>query len=211
MNPRPPHAPADPRPFSQVLRELASAGDGELRVRDVIEAFGERAFGALLLFLGLLSLIPIPGATTLTGVPLVFVAVQLIIGRQSLWLPRRVLEGGVDRENFRRRIERALGWVERAERLTRPRLAWATSDLGERLIGLVCLVMACVLVLPIWFGNFVPAVAVILLALGLLQRDGVFVLLGAVAAAGAFVVLALVWGTVVAGVVGTWEWLTARF
>ena len=211
MNPRPPHQ-HDPRPLSQLLRELAGRdGDPQLRVHEVIEAFDERAFGGVLIFLGLLSLIPIPGATTLTGVPLIFVAVQLMMGRETLWLQRRLMSAGVDRANFCKGLERRLGWIERAERLTRPRLLWAVSGPGERLIGLACLLMALVLVLPLWFGNLLPALAVILLSLALLQRDGLLVLLGFAAAIGSFVVLFLVWGSVVAGLVGTWEWVAARF
>jgi hypothetical protein len=211
MNPRPPHQ-HDPRPLSQLLRDLAGRdGDPELRVQEVIEAFDERAFGGILVFLGLLSLIPIPGATTLTGIPLIFVAVQLLMARETLWLPRKVMCGGIDRGRFCQGIQRWLPWIERAERLTRPRLNWAVSEIGERLIGLVCLLMALVLVLPLWFGNFLPAIAVILLSLALLQRDGLLVLLGFAAAIGSFVVLFLVWGTVVAGLVGTWEWVTTRF
>ena len=212
MNPRPPHEPEDCRPFSEVLRELAASdGDPQLRVSEIIESFGERAIGAVMSFLGLLSLIPIPGATTVTGVPLIFVAVQLVLGRETLWLPRGMLRAGVERSNFRGGVERALRWIARAERLTGPRLLWATNDLGERVIGLLCLTLACVLVLPIWLGNFVPAVAVILLALGLFQRDGVFVVLGAVAAVAAFVLLILAWGAVVAVALETWAWIAGRF
>ncbi|HEX8570017.1 MAG TPA: exopolysaccharide biosynthesis protein [Caulobacteraceae bacterium] len=212
MNPRPPPHEHDPRPLSEVLRELAGrSGDPELRVGEVIDTFDERAFGGILIFLGLLSLIPIPGATTLTGIPLIFVAVQLIMGRETLWLPRKLLRSGVSRANFCEGLQRWLRWIEKAERLTKPRMRWATSTAAERLIGLVCLVMALVLVLPLWFGNLLPAIAVILLSLALLQRDGVLVLMGFAAAIGSFVVLFLVWGTVVAGVVGTWEWIVTRF
>ena len=138
-------------------------------------------------------------------------AVQLIMGRETLWLPRKVMNGGVNRANFCSGLQRWLKWIQRAERLTRPRLRWATSQPAERLIGVVCLIMALVLVLPLWFGNFLPATAVILLSLALLQRDGVLVLLGFATAVASFVVLFLVWGSVVAGLVGAWEWLTGRF
>jgi hypothetical protein len=210
MNPRrPPHQ--DPRPFSEVLRALAASGEEQLRVSEIVETFEERAMAAVMIFLGLLSLIPIPGLTTATGVPMILVSLQLVGGRETLWLPSRVAAVGVDRANFRAGVERALVWVERAERLTRPRYLWATEELGERFIGLVCLIMSCVLILPLWFGNFVPGVAVILLSLALLQRDGLFVLLGTLTAIGAFVVLFLVWGTIVTGLVKTWEWATGLF
>ena len=84
------------------------------------------------------------------------------------------------------RLPRSVGRIydpARAERLLRPRLLWLTCALGERLIGAVCLFLAVVLVLPIPFGNMLPAAAISLLALGVLERDGLWVIAGLITAA----------------------------
>ena len=83
--------------------------------------------------------------------------------------------------------------LARAERLLRPRLLFVTSIAGERVIGGLCLVLALVLALPIPLGNMLPAIAISLMALGVLERDGVWVIGGAVIGALSLVV---VWGVV---------------
>ena len=72
----------------------------------------------------------------------------------------------------------------------------SNSVLNERLIGAACLLLAVILVLPIPLGNLPPAVAICAFALGLLQRDGVAVLVGWAATLGSLVIVLLVSGTV---------------
>lgn len=165
--------------FSEVLRNLATQDGDELSINDVICAFGERAFGALMLTVGLLNLLPWPpGGTTIVGAPLLFITVQLAIGQDQLWLPRWVRRASFSRRNFRTGLRRVEPWLGRAERLTKPRLRWAVTGPSERLIGIAALLLTCVLVLPIPGGNFVPALVIVTFALALVQRDGMLALLG---------------------------------
>ena len=176
-----PAAPADDDTlrFSQVLRSLGEGEEARLSVNDIVRAFGERAFGALMLCVGLINLIPWPpGGTTITGAPLLFITAQLAIGHERLWLPRRLLTASFDRSNFRSGLKRVLPALEKVERITKPRFRWAVGGIGERLIGLVCLLLTCILVLPIPGGNLLPALIIVVFAVGLVQRDGIVVLLG---------------------------------
>ena len=205
------HEP-EPARFSEVLRGLAEAPGERLSINDIVQVFGERAFGALMLFVGLLNLLPLPpGGTTVTGAPLLFLSFQLAVGRETLWLPRWMCRTSVSRAHYREGLEKALPWLERAERLTRPRLAWVTGDVGERLIGLACFLLSCVLVLPIFLGNIAPAIAIVLLSLGLIQRDGLMVLLGWFAVAVAVGLLVLAWSVIVATATGVLTWFVERF
>src|SRR5690606_38862765 len=68
--------------------------------------------------------------------------------------------------------------IRRMERLLRPRLLLLTGPLGERLLALIALALAIILALPIPFGNWPPALAIVLFALALLERDGLFYVLG---------------------------------
>ncbi|MDP8916111.1 MAG: exopolysaccharide biosynthesis protein [Pseudomonadota bacterium] len=178
--------------FSEVLRGLAAAPEERLSVHQVVEAFGERAFGALMLFVGLLNLIPWPpGGTTLFGAPLLFITAQLAMGREVLWLPKCICRISFDRTNFARGLKRILPALEKVERLTKPRAALFIGTVAERLIGVAALLLSCVLVLPIWGGNFAPAVAICIFAVALVQRDGVVAIAGWVAVAVSVTVLAL--------------------
>lgn len=214
-------APPPPREdesarFSTVLEALASRPGDRLTLREMVDAFGERAFGAVLLLVSLINLLPLPpGGTTVTGAPLLLIALQLAIGRDTLWLPRRLLDAAVSRSNFARGVARVRPVLRAAERLSRPRLPGLATGAAERLIGVVCAVLAFVLILPIPFGNFVPAFTCALFSLALMQRDGVAALAGWGMTGVTVGILAVVWRTVQRAVERllpqAWEWLVGLF
>ena len=198
--------------FSEVLRGLAEAEGDRLSIDEIVQAFGERGFGAIMLLVSLLNLLPLPpGSTTVTGAPLLILSFQMMLGRETVWLPRWMCRAAVSREGFRRGVKRVLPWLEKAERLTRPRLTWAVTGPAERLMGLACFLLSCVLVLPIWLGNMAPAAAIAALSLGLIQRDGVLVLIGWGVVAVAVGLLVLAWSVIVATAINSWQWLVTRF
>jgi hypothetical protein len=167
------------KPLSAVLQEVAEAGNGRITIGQLADSFGGRALGALLLVFGLACTLPLPpGATTVFGLPLVFLGPQLLFGARGVWMPDRLRRRGVDATDLRRGLPRVLPWLRRAENVSRPRLHFLFSDLGQRAIGLVCTLLALVLILPIPFGNLLPGAAVSVMALSLLQRDGALLLLG---------------------------------
>lgn len=189
--------PEGERRFSTVLEALATADASRLTLRELVAAFGERAFGAVILLISLLNLIPLPpGGTTITGAPLVLISAQLLLGRETLWLPRWAMDASLDRARFARGVARVIPWVKRAERLSRPRLPAFVTTFAERLIGLACLILAIVLVLPIPFGNFPPALTMAVFGLALMQQDGLAALIAWTGAAISFGILAVVWKTV---------------
>jgi len=182
------------KPLSAILREVAAREEPTVSIAELTELFGGRALGALLLVFSLACTLPLPpGGTTIFGAPLVLLAPQLVIGARAPWLPRRVRERTIDTRHLRRGLPKALGWLERVEAVSRPRLAFLFGAIGERAIGVVCTVLAVVLILPIPLGNILPAVAVSVLSLALVQRDGALALFGYLLAAlsGSVLVLAV--------------------
>ena len=168
-----------PPPLSAVLREIAERDAETISIGELMECFGGRAMGALLLVFGLACLLPLPpGGTTIFGAPLVLLAPQLMIGRPTPWVPRRLRARALAIADFRRGLPRLLNRLEAVEAISRPRLAFLFSPLGERAIGLVCTALALVLILPIPLGNVLPAAAVSVLSLSLVQRDGFIALAG---------------------------------
>jgi hypothetical protein len=180
------------KPLSRLLRELAEPREGVIHVEEIVERFGRRAFGGLLFAFSIPNLLPLPpGSSTVLGLPLVLVAPQVMVGSRSLWLPRAVRRRGLDRKALGKAFDRLLPRLEKLEMLLAPRLGWLFGAVGDRVIGLVCTVLALVLILPIPFGNLLPAAAMALLSLGLVQRDGIVLLLGYAAAAASAGVLVL--------------------
>lgn len=186
------------RRLSEVLRDLQAGEEERVSVRDIVEALRDRSFAPLMvIFAAPNVLLFIPGSSVFTGLPLMILALQLCLGRRDLWLPRFVAERSIGRESFTRIVSVSVPHVMRIERLAKPRLWPASHLLAERTIGLAAFILAVFLFLPIPFANGLPAVAIIMLALGLSERDGywlagglVLTLLSTVIAAGMVVVIA---------------------
>lgn len=167
----------------QRLREAAAALQAErVSVAQLLQAHGPAAQGGLLLLLVVPCLLPIPGTGTVLGLAVLHLAWSMWRGQRAPVLPRRAAElqmSGV----WARRVLHTLARVYAlAARLARARHPWALAAPAERLVALAMMVMAVVLVLPIPFGNLLPALALLLMALGLAFRDGASVLAGLAAA-----------------------------
>jgi hypothetical protein len=194
------HTDRNRKPLSAILREASESDSENISIGELMELFGGRALGALLLVFSLICVLPLPpGSTTVFGAPLVLLAPQLLIGSRAAWLPRKVRERCISTDDLRRGLPRALPWLERVEAVSRPRFAWLFGTVGQRLIGLVCTVLALVLILPIPLGNMLPAAAVSVLSLSLVQRDGILALLGYCLAGASVGVLVLAAGMISRG------------
>ena len=173
------HGAAAPPPLSALLQALAlQPGRERVSVRDLIEALGDRALGALLFLFAFPNVLPVPpGTSAVLGLPLVFLAAQLMLGLRP-WLPGLLASRSMSQADFAATVRRIMPWVQRGERLLRPRLGWLARPPLEYAIGAVCLLLALVLTLPVPLGNVLPAVAISLLALAIVERDGLWVLAG---------------------------------
>ncbi|HEU4409757.1 MAG TPA: exopolysaccharide biosynthesis protein [Polyangiaceae bacterium] len=189
-----PPAPARRR-MSGLLRSLASEWPGErLTLGDLENALGDRSFGVLLLVLSIPALVP--GVATVATVPLVLLGLQLALGHATPWMPAFVRRRAMAKADFARIVRRVAPLVERVERYLRPRPSLLVAPAGERLVGALCAVLAALLPVPLPFGNAIVVVPIMVLALGLVERDGQVALAGfflGVACATLFVMLT--WAT----------------
>ncbi|WP_300649559.1 exopolysaccharide biosynthesis protein [Hydrogenophaga sp.] len=181
-------------PLSVVLLRLANDHSRErISVGDLLAALGDRAIGALMFFFAAPNILPVPpGVSTLLGAPLLFLSAQLMLGMRP-WLPGFVTRRSLSRDDLSTLVRRIVPWLAKAEKLLKPRLHGLVRPPVEYAVGLVCLVLAMVLMLPVPLGNTLPALAISVLALGVLERDGVWIALGLLASA---VAGAVVWGVV---------------
>ncbi|MET0181462.1 MAG: exopolysaccharide biosynthesis protein [Caulobacterales bacterium] len=174
-----------PPSATQLLEELRDAFPNEkVTVAELIDKLENRAIGLLLLILALPMCIPnVPGISTIFGLLLLAPAVQMIFGGKKLWLPQRVRNWSFSRHGMQSAIKGAAPYLRRIEKYVRPRWSVLTRAPFTILFGVVVLVMAIVLTLPIPFGNWPPAMTLAIIALALLQRDGLLMLLSLPAAA----------------------------
>lgn len=192
-----PNAPpaSERRRMSGLLRSLASDWPApRLTLGDLEGALGDRSFGVLLLVFCLPALVP--GIATVATVPLVLLGLQLALGHETPWMPGFVRRRSMAKRDFARIVRRVAPLVERLERFMRPRASALVAPAGERLIGAVCALLALLLPVPLPFGNAIVVLPIMVLALGLIERDGQVALAGfflGVACATLFVVLT--WAT----------------
>jgi hypothetical protein len=184
-----------PRRTSHLLRDfVTSHPEPRISLGALRDALGDRGFGVLLFIFALPNLVPvnIPLLSAVLGLPLVLLAAQLTYGRHKPWFPRWLTARSFPREGFANVVLRSLPYLERAERLLRPRLTVLLSWTGERLIGLAILVLALVLALPIPFANWLPACAIAIIGLAIVEKDGLAVLVGLAVGVASLVVAAAV-------------------
>ena len=174
--------------LSDILREIVDDGDSShITVGDLLRRMDGRAFGALLLIFAFPNVLPAPpGLAAFLGLPLLYLSSQMMLGRMP-WLPPFIDNRSLSRENFRALIDRGNPILARVEKLLAERLTALTSAPAERIFGALCLILSLVLMLPIPFGNLMPALAICVIALGILERDGYWILAGLAVSAAAIV------------------------
>jgi hypothetical protein len=184
------------RALSAMLLALsADTQRDRISIGDLLTALGDRATAALMFIFAFANVLPTPpGTSTILGTPLIFLAAQLAL-RQQPWLPAFVANRSMTRADFSTLVNRIVPWLQRAESLLRPRLVRLALPPSDYLIGVLSLLLAVLLVLPIPLGNVLPALAISLMALGVLEHDGVWVMAGI---AVAVVAMAVVSGVVFA-------------
>ena len=188
-------APDAAEPLSGLfVRLLDPARGAAITLREMLDELGERGFGALIVLLCVPNFLPvsIPGFSALTGLPIAVMCALLLAGVRKPWLPAALLDRGVDRAAYAGVMRRFLPHLRRVEGFVGPHYPALTSPLGERFIGLFGIPVALLLAAPIPFGNPPPAIALALLAIGILERDGRFVIAGYVAGVLAFGLVAAI-------------------
>ena len=161
--------------LSEVLLAIASdESRTEITISDLMHIMEGRARAALIFLFAFPNVLPAPpGLSAVLGLPLLYLTAQMMLGRFP-WLPRIVAERGISMSAFRAMIDRALPLLTRAEKLLRPRLSWMVRPVVERLLGAFALLLAVIITLPIPLANMLPAFAICVIALGVLERDGLW-------------------------------------
>ncbi len=171
------------RPLSHELAAVEAAlSAGPLSLRAVLAALQGRAYELLMVLLVLPFAVPVsvPGMSTPLGLVVAGIAVQLAFGRLP-WLPRRLLDARLPDGFFGKVLAAARGVVRFLEKFLRARLPALTETrrlVGFHLFGIVVAALLLALPLLIPFTNMIPGWAILLLALGLMERDGLFLLAG---------------------------------
>ncbi len=161
--------------------EGAADGGGKVSIGDLLDAFGHRSYGPLLLVPALISASPvgaIPGMSVSMAAVILVVALQMVCGRQGPWLPEALRRVSFRSKRLRRTVERSRPAARTVDRMIDRRLQSLTGDAAMRLAGVLCVALA-VVTFPLAlvpFGVLPPSVAVLLMGLAVSARDGLLML-----------------------------------
>lgn len=169
-------------PVSRLMRSLldpARVGE-DVSLAELLDIFGARSFGLLMLLLGFLNLavLFLPGFSLLVGVPLIVISAQMALGFAKPVLPSFLTRLDVKRDHLERAMAKGADSVEYLEGYIRPRFSSLSAPRLDQLNALVCLLLSCLIAIPFPVLNIPPTIGLILMALGLLGRDGIFILVG---------------------------------
>ena len=189
-------------PIVQRLRDAAAAiQDERVSMRAMAQAHGPEAQGTLLLLLAMPCLLPVPGVGTVLGLGMAALAVAMWRGHCAPCLPQRVAELELPRHWAQRVLFGLASAYALAGRHARARLSHLAISGRRSATAFAIGLMAAIVVLPIPFGNLLPAAALVFIGLGLVFRDGVAVILGllmsgvAMVATTGLLLMAWVWGS----------------
>jgi hypothetical protein len=185
-------APPTPIPTSELLiRIVADWPSAEMTVGELVDGIGGRAFSILMLVLTVPIAIPgPPGIPTAFCIPLLIVVVQLCLGRAAPWLPGIIRRRRFARDALLKTLRRVRPALAKLESVCRPRLLRMTDRRGERWLGIYYL-FCCIILsnpIPIPFSHNPLAIALSIVALGFVERDGYVIIGGAIAAIGGIVI-----------------------
>ncbi len=168
--------------FALILKEFEVE---TVTLREVLALLHGRGYVLLVMLLALpfCQPIPLPGLSTPLGLIIALIGARLAMGWKP-WLPGWLLNTRLPPKLFAKIFQLTQKMVAWFERLLRPRLLWVTSSPRREQMHAIPIVVCALLLLlplPLPFSNVIPAWGVLLIAGGLLERDGKFILAGYVA------------------------------
>ncbi len=169
-------------------------------IAELVTGLGDRSFGWLILIFAMVNLIPMPvGGNMITSIPLIIVVAQMALGLPRVRLPGFILRRQVGRRAWQKLVLRMRPIIRPIERMTKPRHLYVFGPGFERVLGAFMLVVAICLFLPLPGSGYIPATSLFIFGLGLVERDGLVTLLGAVLGLVAIIITSVVGGMIVLG------------
>ncbi|RIJ33130.1 exopolysaccharide biosynthesis protein [Henriciella mobilis] len=191
-------------PLENVLDRAINDIDGEkITFGDVLDLFGDRSFGPVIAFLGLLVVLPplgaVPGLPALIGLIIIMFSLQILFGAKHIWVPKFVQKRSIGKDKLKAANCRAKPWLKRIDKLISERLEFLTGRIAVVVAALMVTLLA-LLMIPLELVPFAvaaPGAAIVLFGLAFVARDGVLMLLGYVASIAATVItiITVPWGS----------------
>ncbi|MGB4191048.1 MAG: exopolysaccharide biosynthesis protein [Rickettsiales bacterium] len=167
-------------PASQLFNELVNKAKAkkDISFGEINEHLSERGFAILMILFAIPVMVPIPGLSTVLGLPLIVFAMQMAMGMEKPFLPKWLSQKKISSAHLIYSIEKSNKYFIKIEKFLHPRLSYFNSSSGEKIIGIISLICSITISLPIWGGNALPSLGILIMSFGLLGKDGVAVIIG---------------------------------
>ena len=184
----------------QMVAMIARLPDGNMALGELLDQFGDEGLLLLTIFLTLVFLIPvsIPGVSTVFGAAILLVGISRVF-RRPLWLPAKLRARALPAARLRPALDGGLHWVRRLEKISRPyRLRGLVEGALPELFNNLAFILAALLLMApfgfVPFSNTLPGLALLLYAIGMIQRDGTAIVLGHLANIGTIIYFGILIG-----------------
>lgn len=168
--------------LSRLLEETIHRTEGnKISMNLLIGQLGTRAYGILLILLALPNAIPVAGMlgiSLLTGFLMLIFSAQIACAMEKPWLPRFVAKKEIPKEILLKSVTIAKPYLQKIEPFIRPRILALSTPAALQITGVIIGGFCLIMLLPLPFGNFGPALAIFLIGLGMLEKDGLCIAVG---------------------------------
>lgn len=170
-------------PASQLILNIAQSWpEPRISMGELMQAFGLRSYGLLIVLFALPNLLPvyIPGLSPIFGFPLGIICLQLALGYPTPRLPGFLMRRSMKRSDLEMIALKAQTWLRRIERFVKPRPSLLTTRRAERAIGAYGALLSLIIVVPLPLTNGPPSLACAIMAIGVMEEDSLTILAGIV-------------------------------
>ena len=164
--------------ISDTSKEIKS--QEKVKVQYFINAFEERAFGFLILIFCLPSCFPglLPPLPSILAVPLAIISYQLMMDFPKPKLPKFIVNFSFKSKSISTVLDKSIWLFQKLEKAIKPRIPEVVDGFSERFMGFFLLVLSLSVAIPLPFTNFLPSVAMVFFALAIIEREGLFAIIG---------------------------------
>ena len=172
------------RTLTSILEGMVvDVAEDKVTIGHIVSHLKHRGFGPLLLIPALLVILPtgaVPMVPAAAGMLIAFVCVQMLIGHQSPWLPRRLRDFSLSKSRLEKTVARATPYAKKIDRVLFKRFLFLVSPLSKRLTAVFCLLLSIAMI-TIGFIPMLPsmlALPIFFFGLGYIAEDGLVVATG---------------------------------
>lgn len=165
---------------TQAIEDVVNKSSADkISISDLVRAMEAAGYGLVMIIFSLATVMPLPPPIpNIFALPIIIFSMQMILGYDAPKLPKTISNLRIKRSIVAVVVHKASRYIGKVEKILKPRFSFVISPIFERVLGFFTLVFALFVMIPLPFTNFVPGIGIMLIAFGLLGKDGLFVISG---------------------------------